>query len=110
MKEPKSIIKKAKRRKAGGPDELNMEILKELDEENRKEVLELMNIWWEKEEIPEEQLRARVVLISKKRNTNKYENYRPITARDTLQSIRSDCAKKTSGGNGQTHNVDTIWI
>ena len=36
MKELNAVIKKLKRRKAPGPDEIPTEILKEMDEENRE--------------------------------------------------------------------------
>ena len=66
LEELKLTIKKFKRRKAPGPDEIPMEIYKELNDENLTEISKIINIWWESQELPEEQLRARVVLIYKK--------------------------------------------
>jgi len=43
-----------------------MEYFKELDDENLQEVLNLINMWYYNQEIPEEVLLARVVLIFKK--------------------------------------------
>ncbi len=85
--EIKAIIKKLKRRKAAGPDEIPVELLKELGEEGLWKIKNLLNEWWNGEEIPEEQMRARVVLIYKKGNTSKYENYRPISLLNTLYKL-----------------------
>ena len=71
-------IKKFKRRKAPGPDEIPMELYKEMDDECLKQLQELLNKWWKEEDIPEETLRARVVLIKKKGDTGKFENYMNI--------------------------------
>ena len=46
-----------------------------------------MNDWWNEEEIPEEQLRARVVLIYKKGDASKYENYRPISLLNIIYKL-----------------------
>ncbi len=63
----KAIIKKLKRRKAPGPDEVPTEVFKEMGDEGLEEIRGILNDWWNEEEIPEEQLRARVVMIYKKR-------------------------------------------
>ena len=85
--EIKAIIKKLKRRKAAGPDEIPVELLKELGEEGLWEIKNLLNEWWRAEEIPEEQMRARVVLIYKKGDTSKFENYRPISLLNKLYKL-----------------------
>ena len=87
MKELKAAIKKLKRRKATGPDEIPTEILKELQEHNLIPVLELLRHWWNTEDIPEEELTARIVLIYRKGDTNKFENYRPISLLNTLYKL-----------------------
>ena len=56
---------KIKRRKAAGPDEIPMELFKELSDVKREILRETLNDWSIKEIIPEEQLQARVVLIFK---------------------------------------------
>ena len=48
------VIKRAKRHKTPGPDEVPMEVFKEMDEESRRRVLEIINEWWEKEEKDED--------------------------------------------------------
>ena len=71
-----------------------MEIYKELNDENLTEILKIINIWWESQELPEEQLRARVVLIYKKGDTSKYENYRPISLLNSMYKIFAAIVQK----------------
>ena len=59
-------IRKLKRRKAPGPDDIPTGLLKELREDNIKEIQKLFKQWWENEDIDTEELKARVVLIYKK--------------------------------------------
>ncbi len=86
-KELKMVIKKLKRRKAPGPDEIPTDFFKEMDEDTREEIRELLNKWWREEDIPEEELEARVVMIYKKGDTSKYENYRPISLLNTIYKL-----------------------
>ena len=66
MEELQAVIKKIKRRKAPGPDGIPTERIKELNEEDLQCVLDILIGWWTKEDISEEELIARVVLILKK--------------------------------------------
>ena len=66
MEELQAVIKKIKRRKAPGPDGIPTEILKELSEDNLQYVLDILIGWRTKEDVHEEELFARVVLIFKK--------------------------------------------
>ena len=47
----------------------------------------MLNEWWEKEEIPEEETLARVVLIYKKGDASLCENYRPISLLNTMYKL-----------------------
>ena len=58
-----------------------------MNTENRIILLELLNEWWETENIPEEVLLARVVLVFKKGDTSLCENYRPISLLSTFYKI-----------------------
>ena len=49
--------------KTPGPDSVNMEAFKELDDLNKDRLLELLQDWWIQENLPEEMLIARIVLI-----------------------------------------------
>ena len=76
IKELRKVLKKCKWRKAPGPDEVPMEIFKEMDTESMRGVLHILNQWWSEEAIePEEAVYARVVLLYKKGDTSKMENY-----------------------------------
>ena len=77
-------IKKLKNRKSGGPDDTAVEMFKAMEEDARKEVLRILNNWWQEEKIDNEALRARVVHIYKKGNTNDLSNYRPISLLNTM--------------------------
>lgn len=48
------MIKIFKRRKAPGPDEMPMEVFKEMKTESLEEIREILNEWWREAEIPEE--------------------------------------------------------
>ena len=87
MLELEEVIRNLKRRKAPGPDEIPTETLKEMNGQQRKKILQLIKRWWINEDMGEEELRARVVLIYKKGDTNKFENYRPISLLNTLYKI-----------------------
>jgi len=73
------IVKKLKRGKAAGPDEIPMEFYKWLDEENLCYVLDIINGWWREGTFPNEDLKALTASIYKKGDPKKQENYRPIS-------------------------------
>ena len=50
-------------------------------------LLDTLNKWWREEDIPEEELKARVVLIYKKGNTANQDNYRPISLLNSTYKI-----------------------
>ena len=78
MTELQAAINTLKRRTAPGPDEILMKLFKEMQEEELEELLETLNIWWREENMPEEILKARVVLIFKKKipaNTKTTDQY-----------------------------------
>ena len=87
MEELRSVLRKFKRRRAPGPDEMQMEIFKEMDDEVLRYVLEVLNEWWNETHVPEEQLRSRLVLIFKKGDTSKLNNYRPISLLNSMYKI-----------------------
>ena len=89
-----TTINKYKRRKAPGPDEIPMELFKEMDDKCIELIGETLNEWWNEEDIPTETLKARVVLIYKKGNTGKYENYRPISLLNSIYKIYAGIIQK----------------
>ena len=64
-----------------------MEAYKEMDDENLEKLVEIMNEWWNNEEIPDENLQARIVLIFKKGDTSVLSNYRPIALTNSMYKI-----------------------
>ena len=88
------VIKKMKRRKAPGPDQVPIELLKEMDSENLLEITSLLQEWWEREDIPAEALQARVVLIFKKGNANDLGNFRPISLLNSMYKIFASVLQK----------------
>ena len=88
------VIKKMKRRKAPGPDQVPIELLKEMDSDNLREITSLLQEWWEKEDIPPEALQARVVLIFKKGNANDLGNFRPISLLNSMYKIFASVLQK----------------
>ena len=92
------VIKKIKKGKAPGPDEVPMEIFKQMNKGNLEEILKIINKWWNEEEIPEEQLKARIVLIFKNKGNS---NYRPIALTNSMYKIfTAIIQKKTMCTNG----------
>ena len=61
-----------------------MEFLKELDDNNLEEVLKLLNEWWTTESIPDEMMRAKVVLIFKQCDKKDLSNFRPTSLLNSL--------------------------
>ena len=82
-----AIIKKMSRGKAPGPDNVTTDWIKDLDRENRKWLLGLINSWWEAGSFPKEMEEARVVSLYKKGDPSRQENYRPISLLNTFYKI-----------------------
>ena len=64
-----------------------MELLIEMDDKCLSELANLLNTWWREEDILVEILQARIVLIFKKGDIGKYENYRPISLLNAVYKI-----------------------
>ena len=92
------IIKRFKKAKAPGPDDITTDLIKELNEENREEVLNLINEWWIAGSIPEDMLTARVVSLYKKGNPEILENYRPISLLNTFYKILAAALQRRISG------------
>ena len=87
-------IKRLKKNKATGPDEIPMEVIKELDDENISMLCDILNIWWREEEIEEQYLQATVCLIYKKGSTALLDNYRPISLLNSLYKLFTAIVQK----------------
>ena len=67
-------MKAAKSNKQPGPDGVTMELFKWLDDENRRKILDLINLWWMHEEAPVGLFKARVVPVFKKGDVDNAAN------------------------------------
>ena len=58
-----------------------------MDDDNLVSILDLLNQWWTAGAIPPETLQARIVMIYKKGDTSKMENYRPTALLNSTYKI-----------------------
>ena len=73
MKELRLIIKRFKRRDAPEPDEVPIEVCKELNKEGLGQLLGLLSILWkEEEELPTDVCKARIALTFEKGTSNQH--------------------------------------
>ena len=82
--EVRAVVRKMKRQKAAGPDELPMELFKSMNEASMEQVAAVLHQWWEDEVMPAEALQARVATIFKKGDSSKMENYSPISLLNSI--------------------------
>ena len=88
-----------------------MELFKELTDVKREIFRAILNEWWAKEDIPEEQLQARVVLIFKKGDSSDWGNFRPISLlNSTYKIIAAILQKRISKTIDQHLQKNTIRI
>lgn len=87
LSELKIIIKKMKRNKASGPDDMPMEYFKWLDDPSLEYVLHILNGWWNQQHFIINKLKADTASIYKKRNPKLRENYRPISLLRSIYKI-----------------------
>ena len=80
-------LKAAKKNKQPGPDNIQMELLKWLDDQNRQALLDLINSFWISKEAPHSLFAARVVPIYKKGDTDNAANYRPISLLSSIYKV-----------------------
>ena len=92
--ELREAIHKLKRGKAAGPDGLPLDISKELDETGHQLILDLLNKWWNGQDIAPDILQAQVVLIYKKSNKADLGNYRPISLLNSLYKLYTSILQK----------------
>ena len=64
-----------------------MAFITELDDENLRKAFEVLTERWRQEELPEDILTARVVLIFKKGDAGNMDNYRPISFLNSMYKI-----------------------
>ncbi|MCS5642106.1 MAG: reverse transcriptase family protein, partial [Dehalococcoidia bacterium] len=89
MKEIKTALKKMKKNKAPGPDEIPVDLIKCMDEGNLQIILEMINKWRRAGALPESLTQADVVTIFKKGDVENPGNYRPIALLQSLYKIHA---------------------
>jgi len=87
VEEVRAIIKRFKKGKSVGPDEIPMEFYKWLDEDNLKNLCFIFNTWWISGELPDQKAEAFVASIYKKGDPKNPENYRPIAILNSVYKI-----------------------
>ena len=87
VEEVADAIRKMKAGKAPGHDNLSIDTLKTLDIDNMNLLTQALNQWWLSEQIPQEHLKAMVVTLYKKGNTQDIANYRPISLLTCMYKI-----------------------
>ena len=78
LEEFNAVIQKINTKKAPGPDNVQGEFIKWLDQDNRRRILELYNDILLKQQYPDSLNQANIASIYKKGDPAKLENYRPI--------------------------------
>ncbi|KAI5739178.1 hypothetical protein M8J77_015968 [Diaphorina citri] len=80
-------MKKMKNKKAPGPDEVSNEFIKNLGTEGNDLILQLFNVTWEKEYVPEDWAVADLKMIYKKGEKKNPSNYRGIALLNCLTKL-----------------------
>ncbi|XP_013140606.1 PREDICTED: uncharacterized protein LOC106104958 [Papilio polytes] len=79
---PEEIIRalsKAKRGKSPGPDNINIEVLKLIEEDNIEVLVNFMNSIYDSGELPHDWLKSTFVTLPKKANAKRCEDFRTIS-------------------------------
>jgi len=80
-------VETLKTNKAPGPDGMVTELYKHHDEENIKNLAQLLNQMWTEEKVSTDFTQAEVVSIHKKGNAELPQNYRPISLLNTSYKL-----------------------
>jgi ribonuclease HI/exonuclease III len=81
-------IKKIKRKKSAGPDEITNEMLKELPKEGKDRLLNLVNESWRTQKVPSKWRTAHIIPLKKKgKPAGKPDSYRPVALTSCLAKL-----------------------
>ena len=86
-----------------------IEFMKELSPEQLAMIQEIINRWWAIENIPEDILTAKVVLIFKKGNKEDIGNNRPISLLNTMYKILAVIIKDRMAQHLDQHIQETQY-
>lgn len=104
------MIRKQPNNKAPGTDNLRAELVKYLDEENRKALLQFYNDILQSGKLEDSLHEASVVSIFKKGNSTKLENYRPISLLQTFYKLLAAMIKNRLTQGLDDWVMTTIWF
>ena len=80
-------IRKLKRQKAPGPDQVPIGFFKDTDREQLDMFLQLLDSWWNGEQMPTEATQAQVTFLFKKGDKANLNNYRPMWLLSSIYKI-----------------------
>ncbi|KAL1446089.1 hypothetical protein WDU94_009850 [Cyamophila willieti] len=109
------ILKKAKPRKAAGPDEVPSELIKLLEDDGIDVLLDLLNAIYSSGKIPKSWLTSTFITLPKKNNPKECSDYRTIalmshTLKLFLKIIhRRICLKLEKGFHPRSLDLDKEW-
>jgi hypothetical protein len=109
LQDPIMAIRKMKRRKTPGPDDVPIEFFKELQEPALYEILDLINYWYTEKHVPRDVLKARVVLIFKNGDKADLSNYRPISLLNNVYKIYAATLQKRLADGLEPHLQPTQY-
>ena len=93
LEEFNAVIQKIKPKKAPGPDNVQGEFIRWLDQDNRRRLLELYNDILMKQQYPDSLNQANIASIYKKGDPAKLENYRPIALLQVFYKLLASLLK-----------------
>ena len=93
LSELDTVLQNISDNKSPGPDKMQGEIYKAMDNANKLMLLNLFNKWHKEMQIDSKLAQATVVSIFKKGDTANLENYRPISLLNTLYKMYSALIK-----------------
>ena len=94
IRELEEAMRKLKNNKAPGPDEVPPELIKWLDSDPRKVILELLNDCWNKESLTKDMNDAKLAIIYKKGCTDLPQNYRPTALSNVIYKLLASIIQK----------------
>ena len=92
-RELNECLQRLKRDKSPGPDSITTDFVKDLNEANRSQLLDMVNSWWVQGRLHKTMEEARVAALYKKGDPENLENYRPLSLLDTFFKVMAAMMK-----------------
>ena len=87
MKELEETIRKLKINRAPGPDGIPSELVKWLDSESKKVILDQLSSCWNRETLSKDMTSSKLAITYKKGGTDLPQNYRPIALLNVIYKL-----------------------